>query len=230
MVGYNYQYVAQESIQVKAICQKLRTPSETTKQALSTLFPACSSANKRKFDPTEECIAATQHQKKKASNPKYKGRSKALEVIVLKEIPSTIPRGPFKKRLEAMGRKKTLFFHRVMSEKEVNDVIFDAFEGIGIKSFRYLTPLKDNTLMVAKKQGLDGNALIQMAGSGRVYVQECPPSSVTPKNAHSLPNEESAKKQLQLDKQLSKASTVSVHGCVITLIIKCVGITTNLHF
>ena len=53
---------------------------------------------------------ATQHQKKKASNAKYKGRSKALEVMVLKEIPTTIPRGPLKKRLEAVGYKKVYSF------------------------------------------------------------------------------------------------------------------------
>ena len=52
---YNIE-AAQESFQVKSLCQKLRTPSDNTKQALSTLFPACSSVSssrKRKFDPTE---------------------------------------------------------------------------------------------------------------------------------------------------------------------------------
>ena len=44
-----------------------------------------------------------------------------------------------------------------MSEKEVNDVIL---ENLGIRGFRYLIPLKDNTLTVAKKQRLDGYGII----------------------------------------------------------------------
>lgn len=37
-----------------------------TKKALSTLFPACTSrSKKRKFDPAEECVVATQQKRKK---------------------------------------------------------------------------------------------------------------------------------------------------------------------
>ena len=222
MQNYPYMHTqaAQESVQVKGLCRKLRTPNETTKQALTTLFPACSSASsskKRKFDPTEDCVVATQHQRKKASNSKYKGRSKGLKVIVLKEIPTTIPRGPLRKRLDAIGRKKVLFFHRVMSEKEVGDVICDGFKDLGIKRFRYLMPMKDNTLAVAKKQGLDGNAVIQMAGSGSIYLQECLSSSSTVKNVLS-------ENQLQISEDLSTASTVrsyflySINICTSTLV------------
>ena len=153
---------------------------------------------------------AAQHQKKKASNCKYKGRSKAIEVIVLKEISTTIPRGPLKKRLEAMWCKKGLFFHHVMSEKEVNGVIVDAFKDLGVRGFRYLVPLEDNTLTVAKKQRLDGYAIVQMAGSGSVYLQECLPSPTAAKNVCSSSNEESSEKQLQVAKNSSKALTVSV--------------------
>ena len=55
-----------------------------------------------------------------------------------------------------------------MSEKEVNDVILDAFEDLGIRGFRYIIPLKDNTLTVAKKQRLDGMELFKWLG-----VEEC---------------------------------------------------------
>jgi len=202
---------------VKGLCQKLSTPSDTTKKAIATLFPACSvsSSKRRKFDPTEECVADTQHKKKKASNAKYKGRAKALTVVVLKEMPTTIPRGPLQKRLEATGCKKDLYFHCIMSEKEVNDVILDGFENIGIKRFRYLMSMKDNTFAVAKKQGLDGNAIIQLAGSGSIYLQECSPST---KSVSSLDNEESAEKQLQLAKYLCKASTLTVSiSCILLM-------------
>ena len=72
-----------------------------------------------------------------------------------------------------------------MSEKEVNDVIL---ENLGIRGFRYLMSLKDNTLTVAKKQRLDGYGIIQMAGSGRVYLQEYLSSSSVARNVSSLTN------------------------------------------
>ena len=165
---------------MKNLCQRLRTASEPTKKAMSTLFPACanvSSSKKRKFDPTEDCIVASQQQKKKAVNPSYKGRSKALKVIILKELPVTIPRGPLRERLRKAGRIKELHFHRVMSEEEVNSVINSGFEDLEVKGFKFLTPLKDNRLALAKKQGLDGNAIIALAGSGSVYLQESLPVS-----------------------------------------------------
>jgi len=76
------------------------------------LFPACSvsSSKRRKFDPTEECVIATQHQKKKASNTKYKGRAKALTVVVLKEIPTTIP--------SSQQYTKTIYTFADMSKKQ----------------------------------------------------------------------------------------------------------------
>ena len=154
------------------------------------MFPACASkSKKRKFDPTEECVVATQQKKKKAGITKYKGRSKSINVVILKEIPNIIPRGPFRTRLEAYGRIKDLYVHRVMSEKEVNDVILSGFEDIGVESFTFLKALKGTTLAVAKKQGLDGSAIIKLAGSGSVYLQECP----------SLANVPSSREEAQME-------------------------------
>ena len=57
-------------------------------------------------------------------------------VMVLLRNPNYYSKRPIKKRLEAVGHKEGLFFHRAMSEKEVNDVILDAFEDLGIRGFR----------------------------------------------------------------------------------------------
>ena len=104
-------------------------------------------------------------------------------------------------RLEATGRLKELHFHRVMSEKEVTDVILNGFS---IKAFKFLVPLKDNTFTTAKKQILNGSALIAMAGSGSVYLQECPPSAAPDTSAGSTTEE------LPIAKFLSKGSKVSI--------------------
>lgn len=131
-----------ESKQVKGLCQKLRIPSETTKEALSSLFPACASVRKkRKFDPHEACVVASQQHKKKAANPNYKGRSKALEVVVVTEL-SAIPRGPSRDRLEETGRIKELRLHRIMSEVEVTNIITTSFKDVGITGYKYLSANK----------------------------------------------------------------------------------------
>ena len=41
---------------------------------------------RKKIDPHEDCVVASQQRKKKAANPNYKGHSKALQVVVLKEF------------------------------------------------------------------------------------------------------------------------------------------------
>ena len=194
-----------------------------TKKALSTLFPACASrsSKKRKFDPTEESVVATQQKKKKASNTKYKGRCKSVNVVVLKELPNIVPRGSIRTRLETFGRIKDLYFHRVMSEKEVNDVILSGFEDIGVESFRFLKALKGNTLTVAKKQELDGTAIIKMAGSGSVYLQEYPPLA-----NYNVPSSR-ADTQLELTERVSNVSTYVYSHNYKDLI---AGTTTNLDF
>ena len=137
------------------------------------MFPACASAKKkRKFDPHEACVAASQQHKKKAANPNYKGRSKALEVVVLKEL-SVIPRGPSRDRLEETGRIKEIHIHRIMSAVEVTNFITTSFKDVGIMGYKYLSANRRNKLTVAEKQQLNGNDVIKLAGSGSLYLQQC---------------------------------------------------------
>lgn len=80
----------------KRLCKGLMKPSEATTKALSTLFPTLQN-RKRKFSPSEECVVAEKHRKKKKGNPSASGRAKMLKVICLKKIPSNVPKAVFEK-------------------------------------------------------------------------------------------------------------------------------------
>ena len=108
-------------------------------------------------------MVGEEQRRKKATNPSVKGRSKCPKVVALTEIPSCIPKGLQREELRKAGRVKELSFRRVMSEHEVQQVIHEGFQ---IKAFQFLQGGRDNTLKVNATQSLDGNAAIQLAGSG----------------------------------------------------------------
>ena len=58
---------------------------------ISILFGGNKSKSKKHpFDPTAECVAASQHKKKKAANTRMKART--IHVVVMKEVPSCVPK------------------------------------------------------------------------------------------------------------------------------------------
>ena len=130
-----------------------------------------------KFNPIDECVAAEQQRKKKAAIPRYKGRAKCLTTVVLKDLPSTIPKGGPRDKLKEAGRVKELCFRRILSEKEVNTLILEGFQGIKLSEFEYLQ-CKDGSLVVAEKQKLNGNEVIMLAGCGCLYLYELTTSNV----------------------------------------------------
>lgn len=101
-----------------------------------------------------------------------KGQSKYLKIVLVKEFPCTIPKGPLREQLVKVGRLKEVSFTRVMSESHCQDIILDAFKNIGLKKFRYLQVQKDHSLKHVSDQILDGNSVINLAGSGSLYLQE----------------------------------------------------------
>lgn len=176
------------SSSIKDACQKLKNPEEGTSKALKELFPSwTSSKKKRKFDPLSNSVAAEQQRKKKAAIPHHTGRSRSFPVILLKEIPVTYPRGNIKERLKRIGRYKRLTFNRTMSNEEVKKTIVNGFDNIGIEKFQYLRGTKENKLLKYENQNLDGNAIINLAGSGSLYIQEQPKISQTSKNIQKSP-------------------------------------------
>jgi hypothetical protein len=128
--------------------------------------------SKPAFDPTSDCIASENQRRKKSANSNLKGRSKCLKVVLVKEVPCILPKGPLRERLIKMGRLKEVSFTRVMSECDCQDVLLDAFKAIGLKKFHYLQAQKNHSLQLAPNQMLDGNSVIILAGSGSLYLQE----------------------------------------------------------
>lgn len=163
---------------VKNLVQSLKRPSDTNVKALVKLFPTKSGVSKRAdvskpvFDPTSDCVASENQRRKKSANPNSKGRSKCLKVVLVKELPCTIPKGPLRERFIKLGRLKDVSFTRVMSECDCQDVILDAFKAVGLKNFYYLQVQKNHSLQLVPSQIRDGNSVINLAGSGCLYLQE----------------------------------------------------------
>ena len=79
-------------------------PSEANAKVLASLFPALGAKRPaQKFDPQDECITATAHKRKKAATP-GKGKAKKLKVVLLKDIPPSIPKGSQRNKLRNDGR------------------------------------------------------------------------------------------------------------------------------
>ena len=77
--------VGKSSKKAKCIRNTLRKPPEANAKVLATLCPVCAPSGTKqplKFDPTDECVAAEAHSRKKATKP-VKGRAKTLKVILL---------------------------------------------------------------------------------------------------------------------------------------------------
>ena len=64
-----------------------------------------SSGTKRplKFDPTDDSVCSEAHRRKKAAIP-GRGRAKKVKVVLLKSIPSSIPKGSQRDKLKKAGR------------------------------------------------------------------------------------------------------------------------------
>lgn len=87
--------VEQSTLKVKSLCERLKEPPTATSRAIASLFPACGS--KGKFDPLQDCVVGERQRQKKAANPAVRGRSKTVTVVVLKDIPRSIPKGGVEK-------------------------------------------------------------------------------------------------------------------------------------
>ena len=155
----------------KNACLKLGNPSEASAKVLKGLFPGYArGGKKRKFDPNSESVVAEQQCRKKSVS-KTKGRSKLLTVLVVKEIPSCIPKGAARECLRKKGQVKDIPFQRYLSQDEVNGLIADTFSNLGDITIQYLQPHKSNTLNVVKQQELDGIGVIDLAKSGTLYLK-----------------------------------------------------------
>ena len=131
-----------------------------------------------KFDPTDECVASEQQRRKKAVTP-GKGRPKQLQVVILEDIPPTIPKGIARDHLRKENRIKNLHFYRSMSVYETMNIITEAFKDINLKGLKFLQAYKSNCLREADEQALDGAGVIKLAGCGSLYLTQVISSSAT---------------------------------------------------
>ena len=201
------------SDRAKDICKKLGKPSQANAKVLANLFPACaSSSKKRKFDPTDECAVADRHRRKKSASSK--GRSKQVIVVLLKDIPSSLPIGAAREQLKKKGLVKEIAFQRHLDEDEVKELLSENFEALKDAEVQYLQSHKNNSLSVANEQNLDGVGLINLAGSGSLYLKlspkNVPESPVSPSISTSSSGTDSVKKTLERANDILEKLRVSM--------------------
>ena len=150
---------------------------------MASLFPAYAvSGSKRKFDPTDECVAAEQQRKKKAAS-KGKGRGKSVLAVLIEGEPSTIPKRPKKEVLKQEGKAKMVEVYRHFSSEDVNSLLTKTFTNLGKVKFVFLQPHKSNWLTIAREQNLDGNGIFSLARNGVLYMQGFPSDDGSTNNA-----------------------------------------------
>ena len=157
------------------ICRRIGKPSEHTARALKKLFPTCSTSGlgeKRRmvFDPSAECVAAAQQQKKKAANTRTKPRS--ITVVLFNEHRDYVPKGNTRMQLSKAGRIQKMQFRKRMSAQEVRNVLFSSFSKFDLKNMLYIKCGKDNSLSIHHKQDLNGDEIIELAGQGSLYIKQ----------------------------------------------------------
>ena len=85
------------------VCKRLGKARSTDAKILSRLFPSSVSRPPKRplkaFDPASECVALSQHKKKKA----FKSKPSNIQVIMVYDK-SIIPRGKPRKMLESQGK------------------------------------------------------------------------------------------------------------------------------
>ena len=139
------------------------------------MFPARSeplgtSSGKRKFDPTEECIVASQQKKKKAANTRAKPRE--FHFVFLPKTTVFVPKGYQRSKLAKKGRVVKASSRRNMSTVEVHDTITSAFASFKLCSFVYLKCGQDNRLRALEESEMSGDRIFEVAGQGSIYITE----------------------------------------------------------
>ena len=95
--------------------------------------------------------------------------------MAMKEVPISIPKGPFKDHLEKIGQLKEISFDRYMDVAEVNQLLSNSFVNLGKDiQFQFLKPHRNNRLTVLDNQKLNGTELVELAKSGKLYLKILP--------------------------------------------------------
>lgn len=147
----------------------MKQPSKVNARLLSNLFPSTAGTRKRSnsFDPTEECVAASQQKKKKKAI-----RLRTCKVkVMLVDASKGVPKGKTRRELREKELEKTMDLKRNMSFQEVKNVILRAF---GICGFIVLSSTAESKLNVATNQQPTGDEVIECVTKRRLpmYISE----------------------------------------------------------
>ena len=140
---------------------------------MKRLYPAFSSQSgsskgKRKFNPSDECVVASEKRKKKATNTRAKLRT--FYIVLLPKKTVYVPKGYAKSRLAKQGRVVKAVFKRNMNSEEVKETVVDAFSAFKLVNFVFLNCGQDNRLKVIDSNDPSGDGIFELAGQGSIYV------------------------------------------------------------
>ena len=94
-------------------------------------------------------------------------------MVLLDDLPPSIPKGSQRDKLKRGGRVVDVAFHRSMKPGETQELIQNAFKDVeSVTKFQYLQGHQDNSLQVSDHQDLDGSGVINLAGCGSLYLQQ----------------------------------------------------------
>ncbi len=153
------------------MCSSISKPVRAHAKVLQQLFPS-SSAKRPKlsgvFNPTQPCVAAEQHRKKKASRCK----PSIITIVLIEDKRRVVPKGKYRSALNDNGRIKRVEFTRGMSSEDVKKSVKAAFPGLSLPIF--LECEVTQCLVMTDNQELDGSELIASAHKrkGSVYIVE----------------------------------------------------------
>ena len=165
------------SSKASTICRRIGKPSQAHAGIMRQLFPSSSSDPKRPrlssaFDPTQQCVALQQKQKKAA-----RCKPSKVTVVVVRDATMGVPRGKYRSELQKAKRIEKLEFMRNMSALQVRNTIIRGFQHLPLASFTFLPCDGENSrrLISESVQDQDGNMIVSAAQSrkGSLYVAEC---------------------------------------------------------
>lgn len=157
--------------QASKVCLDVGNPSQKHREAMSKLFPS-SSATKRlrsdAFDPTWQCAAFHQQQKKKKTRPK----PSKVTVFLVPVGSRCVPRGKHRKNLIDKKCMVKIDVFRDMSGEKVKETILKAFEHLELPSFVYMSVDVSHKLWKDPEQSKDGSMLADLGRHGSIYIEK----------------------------------------------------------
>ena len=140
---------------------------------MAALFPSSLSTPKcplpsTAFDPTLQCVAFHQKQKKKAVRVK----ATKVTIVLVNSTARSLPKGKHLNDLEKSNCTVKLNIYCTMSALQVKNTILEAFAHLHLESFVYLRVDPSHRFMVDSVQSKDGNMIADIGGKAKFYIKE----------------------------------------------------------